>query len=302
MTRERTIVPTTLLDWPRVAPLLPELKLILSYLWAGRYTNSIGVAMQFPLRPAAATLGLDPSALATGLGTLNTEKLVYWDRELGEVFVCDWFRFHTFGGVGIAIAQREFRAVQSKYIREALLHAAPWLDALKAPKPNKNKKLPSQHKRQPEHKQKPPPHGCGSGLSHIDDPHLAAVIAECPALWRDALLAEVRAATAKNKIETTPASYARGVLRNWNAAGEPDSQAAAIALAEKTHALAEKEAAEVAKRIAVLAGKRFRGESGIFTARGRADGSVVLEGPGLAVVATSQVLADIASGKLIQVN
>lgn len=82
----------------------------------------------------------------------------------------------------------------------------------------------------------------------------------------------------------------------------PDSQAATIALAEKARALAEQETAGVAARITALAGKRFRCQRGILTARGRVDGSVVLEGDDMAIVINTQVLADIESGKLIQVD
>jgi hypothetical protein len=125
--REKSIVPTNLPDWPRVTALLPEQKLVLGLgLWAGRYTNTIGVAV-IPMRPLAASLGLDPAALECGIKTLIQESLVLADWDSCEFFVCDWFRFHTFRGAGVAIAQREFMKISSPTVASAVVRAAPWL-------------------------------------------------------------------------------------------------------------------------------------------------------------------------------
>lgn len=126
-------MPTNLLDWPRVSGQLPEIKLILGMgLWAGRYTNSIGIA-EIPLRPLAATLGLDPAALETGIKTLCGEKLLVGDFDRFEFFIADWFRFHVFHGPGIQIARREFLKVSSNTLSSALLKAAPWLEPDQTP-------------------------------------------------------------------------------------------------------------------------------------------------------------------------
>lgn len=120
-------MPTNLLDWPRVSGHLPEVKLIIGMgFWAGRYTNSIGIA-EVPLRPMAATLGLDPAALESGIKTLCSESLLVGDFDRFEFFISDWFRFHTFRGAGIAIARKEFLKTGSANLRNALLKAAPWL-------------------------------------------------------------------------------------------------------------------------------------------------------------------------------
>lgn len=133
--REKSLVPTTLPDWPRVTPLPPEEKLILGLgLWAGRYTSTIGVAA-IPLRPLAASLGLDPAALHSGIKTLCQERLVLADWDTYEFFVCDWFRFHTFKGTGVAIAQNEFTKISSKTVVDAVSKAAPWLAAEAIHKP-----------------------------------------------------------------------------------------------------------------------------------------------------------------------
>lgn len=121
-------MPTNLLDWPRVSGLLPEIKLILGMgFWAGRYTNSIGIA-EIPLRALAATLGLDPAALETGIKTLCGEKLLVGDFDRFEFFIADWFRFHTFRGPGTQIAKREFLKISSSALGNAVLKAAPWLE------------------------------------------------------------------------------------------------------------------------------------------------------------------------------
>lgn len=125
--REKSLVPTNLPDWPRVTGLLPEQKLILGLgLWAGRYTNSIGVAV-VPVRPLAASLGLDPAALQQGIKTLCQEQLLLADWETSEVFVCDWFRFHVFKGLGVEIAKKEYLKISSRIVAAAVAKASPWL-------------------------------------------------------------------------------------------------------------------------------------------------------------------------------
>ena len=125
--RDRTIIPTNLMDWPRVAILLPELKFILSIgFWGSRYANMVGV-VEIPLRPLAASLGLDPSALQSGIRTLCHEELIVGDWDTYEFFVFDWFRFHKFKGVGIAMARQQFAKIRSVTVRNAVSNAAPWI-------------------------------------------------------------------------------------------------------------------------------------------------------------------------------
>lgn len=129
--REKTVVPTNLIDWPAIAPLLPEVKLILCCgLWGGRYTNMLGVA-EIPLPPLAASLGLDPSALASGIKVLCNEGLIIGDWETGEFFIVAWFRFHQFKNAGISMATQQFARIRSATVRNAVLKAAPWLGELK---------------------------------------------------------------------------------------------------------------------------------------------------------------------------
>ena len=128
-------MPTNLLDWPRVAGHLPEVKLIFGMgFWAGRYTNSIGIA-KVPLRPLAASLGLDPAALEAGIKALCNESLLVGDFDRFEFFISDWFRFHTFRGAGIAIARKEFLKTDSVNLKITLLKAAPWLGEDEPPPP-----------------------------------------------------------------------------------------------------------------------------------------------------------------------
>jgi len=125
--RDRTIIPTNLMDWPRVAILLPELKFIFSIgFWGSRYANMICV-VEIPLRPLAASLGLDPSALQSGIKTLCHEELIVGDWETNEFFICDWFRFHKFKGLGFAMAKQQFAKIRSATVRNAVSKAASWV-------------------------------------------------------------------------------------------------------------------------------------------------------------------------------
>lgn len=93
--RESSLVPTNLLNWPRVASRLPEEKLLLLALWSAPFLNCAGVG-ELPLRPFAASLGLSCEATETGLNNLAEAGLLVSDTETGEIFVADWFRFHKF--------------------------------------------------------------------------------------------------------------------------------------------------------------------------------------------------------------
>lgn len=93
--REASLVPTNLINWPRVAPLLPEQKLILLVLWASHSLSCAGAGL-VPLRPFASSLGLSPEATQTGLDSLANLGLIVIDDRTGEIFIRDWFRFHKF--------------------------------------------------------------------------------------------------------------------------------------------------------------------------------------------------------------
>lgn len=93
--RESTIIPTNLLNWPRVAPLLPELKLILYASWGSPHVSTCGVGL-IPIRPFASTLGLSVEATVEGVAILEEKGLLACDQTTGEIFIKDWFRFHKF--------------------------------------------------------------------------------------------------------------------------------------------------------------------------------------------------------------
>ncbi len=104
--RESSLVPTNLLNWPRVAVRLPEEKLILLAIWAAPWLSCAGVGM-LPLRPFAASLGLSAEATETGISNLVSAGLLDLDMGTYEIQVCDWFRFHRFKtarSVGILLA------------------------------------------------------------------------------------------------------------------------------------------------------------------------------------------------------
>ncbi len=119
--RESSIVPTNLLNWPRVAGRMPEEKLILLAIWAAPWLSCAGVGM-LPLRPFAASLGLSAEATETGIGNLVSAGLLDLDMGTYEIQVCDWFRFHRFKtarSVGILFAGIE--KIQSERIKNGCI-------------------------------------------------------------------------------------------------------------------------------------------------------------------------------------
>jgi len=119
--RESSLVPTNLLNWPRVAVRLPEEKLILLAIWAAPWLSCAGVGM-LPLRPFAASLGLSAEATETGIGNLVSAGLLDLDMGTYEIQVCDWFRFHRFKtarSVGILFAGIE--KIQSERIKNGCI-------------------------------------------------------------------------------------------------------------------------------------------------------------------------------------
>lgn len=118
--RDRSIVPTNLLNWPRCRALLPEQKLILIYLWASPDLSCCGAGL-IPLAPVAATLGFSEQALETGLENLRDAGLLSLDKESGEIFIKDWFRFHTFKNEkALQILDSAIKKIESSIIKRAV--------------------------------------------------------------------------------------------------------------------------------------------------------------------------------------
>ena len=119
--RESSLIPTNLLTWPRVSPLLPEQKLILMSAWSAPWINCAGYG-ELPLRPHAAALGFDPSALETGIYSLVSADLLLFDQMTAELFVLDWFRFHKFKSeVARGILIQCIEKIQSGPIKSAVI-------------------------------------------------------------------------------------------------------------------------------------------------------------------------------------
>lgn len=118
--RESSIVPTNLLDWPRCGSLLPDQRLILLWLWSSPWLTCAGCGA-VPMRPAAATLGLSPDALAGGISDLVKLKLVMMDYETGELFINDWFRFHKFKNpVALKCLAAAIKKIQSDTLKNEI--------------------------------------------------------------------------------------------------------------------------------------------------------------------------------------
>ena len=126
--RESSLVPTNLLNWPRIAPMLPELKLLVLALWSSPYMSMCGCGL-VPLRPFASTLGLSPESTQSALDILEQAGLIVSDRTTGEIFVRDWFRFHKFATVkiyvGLLRSVEKIESLELKTLVRSLLPAAP---------------------------------------------------------------------------------------------------------------------------------------------------------------------------------
>ena len=131
--RESSLVPTNLLNSPQVAPLLPELKLLILALWSSPYMSCAGCGL-VPLRPFASTLGLSPEPTASGLELLEKAGLIASDEQTGEIFICAWFRFHKFASPkGYGILLNEVGKIESDTLRELVLSRIPQAPTFKAP-------------------------------------------------------------------------------------------------------------------------------------------------------------------------
>lgn len=93
--RESSLVPTNLLNWPRVAGRLPEEKFVLMALWSSPFLSCAGCGL-VALNPFAASLGFSADACQTNINNLVEAGLVMADADTGEIFILDWFRFHIF--------------------------------------------------------------------------------------------------------------------------------------------------------------------------------------------------------------
>lgn len=118
--RECSLVPTNLLTNPRCDSLLPEQKLILIWLWASPYLSCAG-AGHLPLKASAATLGLSSEALAGGLSDLQRLKLISFDLLTGELFICDWFRYHKFNSpVSKTMLVNAIKKIESETLKKEI--------------------------------------------------------------------------------------------------------------------------------------------------------------------------------------
>lgn len=123
--REGSLVPTNLLNWPRIAPMLPELKLIILALWASPYMSCAGAGL-VPLRPFASSLGLSPESLHSGLSSLEDLGLIAQDPGTGEIFIMDWFRFHSFNnGKAIGMLRAAISKIESEQLKLLVESRAP---------------------------------------------------------------------------------------------------------------------------------------------------------------------------------
>lgn len=115
--RESSLVPTNLLNWPRVARRLPEEKLIFSALWFAPWMSCAGYG-ELPLCPFAASIGISPESTETGISNLEQAGLVFFDAHTVELALDGWFRFHRFKTPqSKKILEREIEKIRSSIIK-----------------------------------------------------------------------------------------------------------------------------------------------------------------------------------------
>jgi hypothetical protein len=119
--RESSLVPTNLLNWPVVAALPFEPKMIILSLWSAGFLSTVGCG-EFPLRPFAASLGIEPDLVIIGIKKLADENLIFFDTATSEIFILDWFRFHKFKNrLNVKIGRDEIQKIRSKKLAEILI-------------------------------------------------------------------------------------------------------------------------------------------------------------------------------------
>ncbi len=123
--REGTLIPTNLLNWPRIAPMLPELKLLVLALWSSPHMSCAGCGL-VPLRPFSSTLGLSAESTQTGLEILEKAGLIVTDQQTGEIFIRDWFRFHKFPtGKSYGMLLNSVEKIESAQLKELVRSCLP---------------------------------------------------------------------------------------------------------------------------------------------------------------------------------
>ena len=91
-------VPSNLLSWPGIAKLLPDQKLIATYLWFNRFTKACG-CYEFPRQMATVELSISDAALDDALLDFQRRDIIDLDETTGELYVMAWPRFHKFKNV-----------------------------------------------------------------------------------------------------------------------------------------------------------------------------------------------------------
>jgi hypothetical protein len=117
------LVPSNLLAWPRVRSLLPDQKLILQTCWAT--APSAAGCWLVDVASFAAHLSLAEAALVAALEDFKRRELIDADPDTGEIFLVDWYRFHTFKTAPRRdLLKNELRKIQSQELKERAEKAA----------------------------------------------------------------------------------------------------------------------------------------------------------------------------------
>lgn len=86
-------IPVTILRWPRTRDLITQHKFIYLYLWANPAQTACGCYL-LPIDALAAEMSMTPTSLADALDEFERRQLVQLDRDTGEIWLPDWFRWY----------------------------------------------------------------------------------------------------------------------------------------------------------------------------------------------------------------
>lgn len=117
---ESRLVPSNLMTGSRVRKLLPDQKLILYHAWAT--SPSDAGCFEPDLAGWSGHLSITADALIEALNGFEKISLISEDKETGEIFINDWFRFHKFdSAIRKNMLCRAISKIQSQKLQNLVL-------------------------------------------------------------------------------------------------------------------------------------------------------------------------------------
>ncbi|MQY52534.1 hypothetical protein [Rhodocyclus gracilis] len=130
---------------PRIRSLVPDYKLLIYHLWATA-AEDCG-AWLLPLDAVAAETNLSAIAVADAIKEFEKRELIAFDDETGEVFICDWYRWHKFdSAMRQSMLRRSIARIRSLRLTRLVKKAAAFVDESYACKTKQKKQKETKEK------------------------------------------------------------------------------------------------------------------------------------------------------------